>query len=159
MLNLNVTIEGDKVIIEGLDKIADHMPDAVQRGLLRVVKGIHRMAYEFLSGPGLEAKGAALAGGYPVPVRTGHLRRMLDWLGPGETKTAGDHTFTAGPMEAMVYNSAEYAMVIHEGRGSSEKYGRRPYLEDALDAFNQGDRIRNTIAEEIDEEVRRSGLS
>lgn len=175
MLDLNVTIKGNKLIIAGLAGLAEQMPKAVQRGLSRVAKGVDRLAYEYLSGAGSKKmfKGQlTLAGGYPVPVRTGHLRRMLDWLDPGETKTVGAFsdirthkqvtkggTFTAGPMEAIVYNAAIYAKVIEEGTKSSKKYGARPYMRDALHAFNEGGRTVRTIESEIRKEVRKHGLS
>ncbi len=49
MLDISVTIEGDKVTIAGLNEIASHIPNAVKRGLERSAQGIHRAAYEFLS--------------------------------------------------------------------------------------------------------------
>lgn len=175
MLDLQVTIENNKVIVAGLERFAGHIPDTVARGMSRAGKGIHREAFDFLSGAG--AKGTTsgtvkkgkikgqkwtkqniAAGGYPVPIRSGHLRRMLDWIEPGETKTSGEpfsHTFKAGPMETVIYNAAEYAMKIHEGKGSSEKYGARPFLTDALEQFNQGDRIEKILSEEIQKEINR----
>lgn len=155
MLDINVTIKGEKVIIEGLKRFAHRIPGAAQRGLSRVAKGVHRKAYEFLSGSGAKASNVP-AGGYPVPVRTGHLRRMLNWLEPGKTKTAGEPftgTFTAGPMEAIIYNAANYAMAIHEGKKSSAKYGPRPFLTDALKKFNQGARIEKIIRDEIQKAI------
>jgi len=171
MLDIQVTVEGEKIIIEGLESLGDNIRPALQRALAKMGKGIHREAYDFLSGPG--AKGSnAPAGGYPVPVRTGTLRRLLDWLEPGETKTVGamydwrdkslitsSGTFSAGPMEAMVYDSAEYARVIHEGTHTSREYGRRPFLEDALEKFNSEDRIRKIFEGEIKREIKKSGLS
>lgn len=159
MLDISISIQGDKVLIAGLDKLAhDGIPRAIDRGLNRIAKGIHRSAYDFLSGPGSKQsikKGGAYAGGYPVPVRTGNLRRLLDWLKPGESKTGPAGTFTAGAHEVVIYDSAEYANVIHEGTGSSAKFGRRPYLTGALDFFNQGDRIKKTVEEEIQKEIDR----
>lgn len=154
MLDIHVSIEGEKVIIEGLERFARHIPSAAQRGLSRAAKGIHRKAHDFLSGPGAKASNVS-AGGYPVPIRTGHLRRMLNWLEPGQSKTASGITFTTGPMEAIIFNAAEYAMTIHEGKKSSAKYGARPFLTDALEKFNQGAKIAKIIREEVQKEIDR----
>lgn len=94
------------------------------------------------------------SGGYPVPVRTGNLKRLLDFVNPGQSKGS----FTAGAMEGIVYNSARYARVIHDGAGSSAKFGRRPFLEDALSKFNQGGLITATIESEIKTEIAMRGL-
>jgi hypothetical protein len=153
MLTINVTMEGDKVILNGLRELADDLPDAVERGLARAAVGIHRAAFDWLSGPGAKASNIA-AGGYPVPIRTGHLRRMLDWLKPGASKPG----MSAGPMEAIVYNSAEYAKVIHEGTGSSAKFGARPFITDGFNRFNQGNKIARIIDKEIELEIKRKGL-
>ncbi len=155
MLDINVKLEGEKVIIEGLNKLGDNLIGAIQRGLSRSAKGIYRRAYDFLSGAGAKASDVN-AGGYPVPVRTGHLRRMLDWLEPGETKSSEGITFTTGPTEAMIFNSAIYARAIHEGRGSSKKYGPRRFIIDTFEKFNQGSRVEKTIDEEIAKEIKKS---
>lgn len=174
MLDIQVTIQGDKVLIEGLNKFILEIPHAVKRALERFGEGIDRESSEFLKGSG--AKGRSIevtskktgkkyfkwekqtisAGGYPVPVRTGHLRRSLDWLKPGKTKSMTRHgekhdigSFTAGPNEVVIYNAAIYANVIHEGKGSSAKYGPRRYLTDALERFNQGAKIKRIMEEEI----------
>jgi hypothetical protein len=163
---LDLRIEGDQVVIEGLDKLAHKgIPDATQRALARAAMGVFGEAFEYLSGPGAERgskkvgkpmhKGElTLAGGYPVPVRTGNLRIHLDWLAPSTTKSDREgHSFTALPHEAIVYDSAEYADVIHDGKGSSAKFGRRPYLVNAFQKFNQGDRIIRIFEEEIAREL------
>lgn len=173
MLDIQVTVEGDKVLIAGLDRYAMEIPKAIDRGLRRIGAGIEREAYAWLSGPGAPGKSRRTAkegertgftkksgervsfsllsgaGAYPVPVRTGNLRGHLDWLAPGQSKTSDTGSFTAGSFEAVVYDSAEYARVIHEGAGSSKKYGPRPYLTDALERFNAGERIKATLEEEI----------
>lgn len=155
MLDISVRIEGDKVLIAGLNQLAAELPRAIDRGLVNVAKGIHRDAFDFLSGAGskVSTRRGAYAGGYPVPVRTGHLRRSLAWLRPGASKTGDAGTFIAGEHEVVIYDSALYANVIHEGKGSSAKYGRRPYLQNALEKFNQGNRIAATIEEEIQKEI------
>jgi hypothetical protein len=192
MLDINVTIIGDKIIIDGLNQFMAEMPKVVQGGLKKVVRGVHRSAMDFLNGAGginnyetrasksgkqyqkktgskvemyegfTRASGEAQmfkrftdSGGYPVPVRTGNLKRLLDFLDPGQSK--GE--FIAGPMEAIVYDSAEYASVIHEGTGSSAKFGKRPFVDDALAAFNQGDGIASAIEEEIQSEIQKRGLA
>lgn len=152
MISINVTIDGDKVILQGLTAAAATFPDAANRGLARVAKGSHREAFERLSGPGAKASYIP-GGGYPVPVRTGHLRRSLDWLKPNTSKSAGGQTFSTGDMESMVYDSAAYAVVVHEGIGSSAAHGPRRFIDDALRAFNGSNRIAEILTDEIDKNL------
>lgn len=173
-MNLVVSVHGEKVVLGDLLGLASDYPQAIQRGLSRGIKGIHRLAYDYLSGAGskgtyVTSKGGNKywkrrvsqipGGGYPVPVRTGNLRRLEDFVEPGRSKTSNGQTFTAGPMEAIAFNSAEYARPIHAGTGSSAKFGPRPYLVDALDQFNQGNRIAENIAEEIAVDIQKRGLA
>jgi len=155
MLGIRVTMEGDKAVIAGLEKAAKEMPGAIQAGLFRIVEKANEEAVNLLSGPGnpsargrkytrggktfrrTRARGQSASlqgkpGSYPVPVLTGWLRRMQGFVPPGETKTANGITFRAGRFEAILYNAAEYANVIHEGTRSSAKYGRRPFHTDAI---------------------------
>lgn len=166
MLDLKVEIDGNKVVVEGLQRFAKRIPGAIQSGIDRVGRGIFVEAHKLLSGAG--AKGTSTEstsrngktylkwnpqnvspGGFPVPVRTGNLRNHLDLLLHGQTKSDDRASFSAGPFESIIFNSAPYSRVIHEGLGSSSKYGPRRYTTDALSAFNEGDRIRKILEEEI----------
>ena len=187
MLDVQVTIENEKVVIRNLQKLAEETPSAVRRALKRVAAGTHREAMVWLSGPGrskmrLTNKGTTIhedgritkrrtalrgqsdqlgarPGGYPVPVMTGNLRRMLNWLSPGDTKTGDAGTFTAGPMEVVVYDSAAYADVISSGKWTSAGFAPRPFLTDALTKFNEGARIKQLLEEEIQQEITKRGMS
>jgi len=176
MLDIHVSIEGHKVIIEGLSKYAHEVPGAIKKGLTRSAKGIYNDAFLYLSGPG--AKGISKevtskktgkkylkwtkqfipAGGYPVPVRTGHLRRMLDWLKPGETKTNKYGAFRAGANEVIIYDPIPYAKPIHEGTWTQRRHGKRPFMTNALQKFNQGDRIKAILEEEIQKAKGKAGI-
>lgn len=188
-MNVGIRIDGDKIILENLRGLINDYPQAVKRGLSRSAKGIHSYATSFLSGGGGNNRNTRIgkrqikkenirtgftkgsgeqvnfnlwkdSGRYPVPVRTGNLRRLLNFVEPGRSKTGKDgQTFTAGAMEAIVYNSAEYARVIHFSTGSSAKFGHRQYLFDALEKFNQGNRIAENIAEEISADIAKRGLA
>jgi len=173
MLDIQVKIEGDKVIIEGLGKIAQELPGAITKGLTRSAKGIHGNAQDFLSGAGAkgETTGFAYAdiktrklkiskqkwtpqsipaGGYPVPARRKHLLGSLYWLKPGTSRThESGKTFTVGPHEVIISDSAIYQHPIHEGTWTQTKHGPRRFLTDALTKFNQGDRIKKIMEEEI----------
>jgi hypothetical protein len=171
MLDLKVTVEGDKVVIAGLNKIADEMPNAIKRGLKRVAAGIYAIAYQWLSGAGGQTKSytrewsagggevrskktyGAAPGGYPVPVRSGNLRRLLDWLNPGETKSGDIGTFTAEDNEVVIFDSASYASDIFLGKGSSAAYGPRDAVSDAFQMFNRGAMIETVMGEEIQKEI------
>lgn len=152
---LDVKVIGDKVVINNLTGIAGDMPKGIIRGVTRIAKGVHREAYAWLSG-----SAGAPPGSYPpVPVRIGHLRRMLDWLQPGQAKTAEWGTVSAGTNEAVVYDSAIYSDVIHEGRGSSAKFGPRQFLTDALERFNTGDRAKVILEEEVQKDIDKRGMA
>ena len=168
MLDIRVTIEGHKVVIEGLQKLGTKINAATRRGLERIGKGVFSEAYDWLSGTGalyiqrLSKKTGKFyrqkfletsAGGYPVPVRSGHLRGRLAWLKPGEVKSAGGRTFFAFLNETVIYNSADYAETIFEGKGTSAAYGPRDALKDGLNRFNQGGKIKDILEEEIHKEL------
>jgi hypothetical protein len=67
----------------------------------------------------LDGSNTAAPGSYPVPNRTGHLFREQNWEFGGNRRTA------------FVFNRAVYATDIHEGKVSSARHGRRPFLDDA----------------------------
>ncbi len=173
MLNIKVTIDGDKVIIAGLQSLSAVLKPVINTGLSKVAAGIYDAAYDWLSGPGglyetrtnksgktyRKKTGDYLPGQYPVPVRTGWLRRMLYWLKPGTTKTHGDITITTGTLEAIVGNAAAYAETISEGKGTSARHGRRPYIEDGLKRFNAGNKMQHTIEYEIGKTLKEKGLN
>lgn len=181
MLNINVTISGDKVLIQGLNQFAAEMPGTIRSGLKKVVRGVHPLAMAFLNGAGGAGRKAQItgpsrgftkksgehvgfkqqfagAGGWPVPVRTGNLKRLLDWVDPGQSMTSHGQTFSAGNMEVVIFNSAEYASSIHEGTGSSRKFGPRRFLDSAVSRFNTVTGIANTIEAEIESALIKKGL-
>jgi hypothetical protein len=180
MLDIRITVNGDKVILSGLNQLAgEGIPAAIDRGLIRSGEGVFSSAFAFLSGPGGAAKVPAGgkkvatdytgftkksgedamfrtyagAGAYPVPVRTGMLRRLLDWLHPGQTKTGPAGSFSAGRHEVVIFDSAQYHASIHEGFGSSAKFGPRRFLTDGLEKYNQGNRIKGNIEHELATEI------
>lgn len=150
MLNVTATVRGDRVVFENLEAWHRHLPKGVEHGLSTIARHVFRQAHQFLSGVQKDPPGS-----WPVPVRTGHLRRSLNWLEPGESKTTEAGTFEAGPLQAVVYDSAIYAYPIHEGRGSSAKFQSRPYLTEALKVFARGDRIATTMNKAIRDELKR----
>ncbi|MDO8282694.1 MAG: hypothetical protein Q7U10_08780 [Thermodesulfovibrionia bacterium] len=164
MLILKFVID-DKNLNHKLDRMKMGIPAAIQSGIEKATKKIHREAHKNLSGAGAKSRitGKAVkengkwkikgrknipqsipGGGWPVPVRTGWLRQMLYFLLPGETSGNGGLTVTAGHFEGVVYNAAEYADVIHEGRGSSRKFGKRPFITQAAN-LNLGSFIESEI--------------
>lgn len=95
---------------------AERLGGALKSGLRDAAAQIDRYQVENLRG-----SNAADPGDYPVPARTGHLLGTHFWDVKSETL-------------AIVGNTAEYAVDIHEGRGSSAEHGRRPFLDDAAEA-------------------------
>ena len=159
MLDIQVTIENDKIVLGRLTAMMQLVPDAVDRGLKRAAKGIHPAAMAWLRGSGAKASNVP-GGGYPVPIRTGHLWRALDWLGPNESKssTREGESHDIGPItakqhEVIVYNSASYARAVFLGLGSSSKYGKRDALRDGLRQFNAKGGIKKAIEDEIKKEL------
>ncbi len=166
MLSLNATVEGDKVVIAGLQGMEADMPHALRITLAKGAKGTMREAFDFLNGAGAMDSNIA-AGGYPVPKRTGHLQRMLDFLAPQKTpgwtnkakaKTVNGSTFATGDLEAMVYDSAIYSRSIHDGTGSSAKFGARPFITDGFEAFNRGDKLSQIADEEVTKVITKRGF-
>lgn len=92
----------------------ERLDAAVTRGIRRAAVAVDRAQVRRLQGSGQDEVGA-----YPVPVREGHLMQS--------------HFFDIlGSRLAVVGNRSIYAHAIHEGRGSSAPYGRRPFLDDAV---------------------------
>lgn len=152
MLDIQVTVSGDQVVISGLEKLAVDMPQPLQRGLTKIIRGTHQEALNWLNGAGAKSSNVA-PGGYPVPARTGNLKQHLDFLEPGQSKAG----FSAGPLEAMEYDSAEYASVVHDGSGTSSKYGPRPFIDDGYMAFSGN--TTEILESELETQIALEGLN
>ena len=101
--------------------IEKRLPKALKRGLGKWVLAAHKEAHRLLSGSNSDAAGA-----YPVPVRTGNLRRLENYVLPGRSKAG----ITARDGEAFLINAAIYATTIHKDR---------PFASDAIEATrNEG---------------------
>lgn len=175
MLVMSSTLEGDKVFIDGATGLAKSAPDAALRGLRTAARGIFDEAHKNLNGPGRSAKAkhkrewsatgyrlvkrrgqhsfeGARPGSYPpVPRITGNLSARLGILEPGESKK-GDGalgTFRAGNDEFMVYDSAAYAYVIRDAKGSSSKHGERDFIGDGLTTYDQNVGITTPVEKEL----------
>jgi hypothetical protein len=169
--------ENNKVVLDGLQRLGDNFRPAAMRGAGRAAAGIYEGSLRWLSGSGGAGKKKRRdyvgfhnkktgkdqmfreymdSGGYPVPVRTGHLRRMSDWLAPGESKSGDVGTITAGENEFLVFNSASYALAVFEGLGSSAKFGPRNAIMDAFEYFNHGGQIQQLVSEEVRREINKT---
>lgn len=94
----------------------ERLDAAAKAGIRKWAIAVNREQVKNLSG----GKGAA-AGSYPVPVRTGNLRRDAFWQ-------------VESPRQAIVGNTADYAQAIHEGQfagRSGAHINPRPFLDDA----------------------------
>ncbi|MCP4747297.1 MAG: hypothetical protein GY874_14325 [Desulfobacteraceae bacterium] len=141
MITIKTDIHGKKAAIF-LQTAQEAAVAGAKTGLNNIGRTLHRAAYEFLSGPKKDT------GGYPVPVRKGHLRRSLDWLFSGQEK--------AKDLEAVVFNSAAYAKTIHDGQRSSEKFGARPFLQEPLEKLVDDGELESIINNAIDDAIKRS---
>ena len=148
MIGFNVVIDGDEVLIQGLDSLEELLPSVIQDGLGDIIDRVHAAAIRRLQGPKrgvrtVRAKKSGrqrtvalkpeLAGSDPIPRVTGNLLRLLGSVKPGRSKTSRGLIFTAGPLEAILYDSARYSSQISGGTGSSAKYGARPFEKDAVE--------------------------
>lgn len=160
MISVDVTSTGERVLVSGLTHAAAIMPNTVRGALTKVAIGVCRAAMDNLNGSVSSA-----AGSYPpVPVRTGNLKRLTWFLKPQSTSGRNfsgdaDSTFSSPPFGIIVYNTAEYSKAIHDGTGSSARFGPRKFLTDALNTFNQGNQIANIINSDVNAELLRRGLS
>lgn len=106
--------------IKALDGLSASLKKrCIERIATRVGKDVFKRAFELLSGARTDPPGS-----YPVPVRTGNLRRYLWALFPGERAGSIKGKYDVGPGTAYVGDSADYAQAIHDGR---------PFLTDAAD--------------------------
>ncbi len=165
MLNISVTLKNERLVISGLNRLDKGIEQkALPRALRKIGSGVARISIDLLTGSrrgvqtiksrnGIErtviGKSEA-AGEYPVPRVVGHLRRMLQWIGPGRSKSIDGVSFTTGLNEAVVFNTARYASQIHEGKGSSAKYGPRPFIDDAFKRFDTRGAVEKEVKKETD---------
>jgi hypothetical protein len=169
MLVLTAIVENDKIVLNGLQNVAREVPDAVRSGFNRIGPGIFAEAFQLLNGPGRPqvrlrdtdrqkatrprgqfAQLGARPGSYPpVPSISGNLKRLLGWVGPGESK--GD--FTAGDLDLILFDSADYASFIFEGKGSSSKYGERQAIQDGMENYGGVDKMAQVLDEEIQKTI------
>lgn len=97
-------------------------PRALHLALQALLITVNRAQIKNLSG-----SGAAPAGDYPVPVRRGNLRGSADW---GFTSDTSGYVVAGG-------NNAPYAVAVHEGTGSSAKFGPRKFQTDAAESVDE----------------------
>ncbi len=126
----------------------------------RIAKNVFRKAFGNLSGPRIAPKDKHNPGigGYPVPVRTGHLRRALYMILPGSAALSSMYgKFTVGPGEAYVGDSAKYAGEIENPAAYGRRGNKRPFLTDpAREYLGLAPRI---AEEELNEAVKKHGLN
>lgn len=137
---LSVNAKGDGFVIDFLDSFDERTARGARRAVQRITTSVFRHASAFLAG-----HHKAASGGYPVPSRTGHLRRQLNFVANGKSKDG----FKAGDMEGIIYNSAIYAPVIALGTGSSQKFGERQFLKSGLERFMSEENVEAVFIEEI----------
>jgi len=121
------TTSNIKSFTRRLDAIAKRIPKALDKGLSSWAVLAHKDALKNLSGPGLK-KSNVPGGAYPVPVRTGQLRRSEDYVLPGRSK----HGITARHGQAYLVNTTAYASEVHDGKGRHVRFGKREFAADAI---------------------------
>lgn len=110
------------------------IPAAVRRGTRNVLLAVEQKATANLSGSGAP-------GSYPIPVRTGNLRRSMGVR--QESDTVG-----------YVFNRAVYARAHHEGfhpygNKKAKRIPARPFLTNAAEAVDTGMIFRRGFAKAL----------
>ena len=126
----------------------------------RLAKNVFKKAFDNLSGPRIPKKQwrkSPLAGSYPVPVRTGHLRRSLYMIGVGGLKQGdGGGKYVVATGEAYVGDSAKYAGDIENPSAFGRRGNKRPFLTDpAREYLGLAPRF---AEEELEKVVKKHGL-
>ena len=135
---IGVSLDAEKAL-SALNGLSTDLKGRAVSGIVReVAVGTFKKAFENLSGDH-----AAPPGSWPVPVRSGNLRRELWVLFPGEKNAR----YGAGFDEAYIGDGAEYSDEIHKGR---------PFLYSALEDMIS--RAPNMARDFMDKEVRLRGL-
>lgn len=95
-------------------------------------KGLRRAAIKVDNAQVKNLIGGEKPGDYPVPVRSGNLLQ-------------GHFFKVVSSRFAVVGNSASYALPVHEGKGSSAVYGKRPFLDDAVESVDVQGEVRSEL--------------
>lgn len=120
---------------------AAELGPAIRRGTRNVLLSVERAATKNLSG-----SGSAAAGSYPVPIRTGNLRRSMGVR--QESETVG-----------FVFNRARYAGAIHRGMTPynnpriRKSYLGRPFLDDAAASVDSEKIFRESVLKHVFQRV------
>lgn len=158
MVHLQGTITGLDAFARTLRALPERIIKGAQAGLDEAAGEVHAEALQNLSGAGAvyETRTSrtgkqsrkkiadTTSGGYPVPRRTAWLAQNLDFVPTGTSKRG----VRTGQLEAIIYDSAEYAVPIHEGTGSSAKFGPRRFIVDAVKKVNVRERVEEGIRKE-----------
>jgi len=116
---------------------AQRLTAALRRGMKRALLLVEKDASQRLSGSGSSTPGA-----YPIPVRSGNLRRGLGVRRLGDTS-------------GLVFNRSNYARAVHStgfhayGNERAPFYEPRPFLSDAIEAVNPTDVVRAELAKAV----------
>lgn len=132
----------------------DFAEEIIDNIAVRLATDIFKKAFANLSGPKIpkkEWRNSPLAGSFPVPVRTGNLRRCLDMIKPG-----GGGKYDVGHGEAYVLNSAAYAAEIEDPAAFGRKGNKRPFLTGPAQEF-LGKSVQYA-EEELEKGIKKYGL-
>lgn len=178
MIDIDLTMDGDKKILDKLRRLAKDYPEAAKQGLVRSIREIYDESFKLLRGPSRKpgrkrewtATGYRLSGrlrgqadplnarpgSYPVPVITGHLRSRLAVLEPGERIRAGrSFTYQFGGRrvqkieEGASIQAGPHEVILYDSAVYAETIHKtRPFMKDAFTNYGFG-RIRQNIEDEL----------
>lgn len=128
--------------------LGERLIEANKEGLEQLGKSVLKNAVKHLSGEGSKyinivgkyrrrkKEEIVPPGSYPVPVRTGNLRRLTNYASPGSTAKVKDKSYKVEDNEVLIFNGAGYAKSVHNGIGRNSKHGPRTYMTDGFKDTN-----------------------
>lgn len=139
------TVSNVKQFIRRMKVLEKSMRKALDRGLIKWTLKANKQSKKNLSGQGGRGINAKRnVGGYPVPVRSGDLRRADDYVLPGRSNSG----IVARSGEAFLFNTEIYANKIHN---------EHPFEKDAVD-MTRGEGIK-AMTDELRKSLMAGALS
>lgn len=156
VFKVGINLAGKREVEIEIKKVSKETPKALDRTITKVGGLVHQKAIANLSGAGAK-KSKIAAGGFPVPVRTGWIRRLEYIVAPGKSKSLKTGTpetpsqlLIKVPKHQMVLgNSADYAVSVHDGTFSNTDHGPRRFLFGALEEISRSGIIDKILAQEV----------
>ncbi len=135
----------ERAIDTNAERVAELLRERSGRWTAAAINGLRRAVLSVEAAATRRLSGGGQAGSYPVPVRTGNLRRSMGFK-------------ILDTISGLVFNTARYAGAIHNGLQPRKHHGRgdasmyifdsvaaRPFLDDAVAEVKPGELIFNEL--------------